>query len=246
MRKTSQVQETVDGIFAAGGQALACDVDVRDSKQLEALVAQTIDRFKGVDILVNNTSAPVFNDTFHTTPEQFDLAVSTSVRAAFFLSKICFPHLREAENPHIINIAPPLNLEEQWLRDHLPFSIGKYGMSLCTRGMAAQLREAGIAVNSLWPQTNIATQRLKDHLSPQVYAGSRYPTIMADAAYELSLRKCNEATGQFFIDEALLRETGVTDFSPYAVDPTRPLVQTLFLPLKEGMIPISRESFRFR
>lgn len=240
----SQVQETVDGIISAGGQALACDVDVRDCNQLEHLVAQTISRFKGIDILINNTSAPCFNDTFHTTPEQFDLIMSTSVRAAFFLSKICFPHLKEAENPHIINIAPPLNLEEQWLRDHLPFSIGKYGMSLCTRGMAAQFREDGIAVNSLWPQTNIATQRLKDHLSPQVYAGSRWPSIMADAAYALSLRTFREATGQFFIDETLLRETGITDFSRYAVDPTQPLVQTLFLPLKEGMIPISRELFR--
>lgn len=240
----SQVQETIDGIFKVGGQALACDIDVRDCNQLKNLVDQTIARFKGIDILVNNTSAPCFNDTFHTTPEQFDLIVSTSVRAAFFLSQICFPHLKEAEKPHIINIAPPLNLEEQWLRDHLSFSIGKYGMSLCTRGMAAQFREAGIAVNSLWPQTNIATQRLKDHLSPQVYAGSRLPSIMADAAYALSLRAFEEATGQFFVDETLLRETGITDFSCYAVDPTQPLVQTLFLPLKEGMIPISREFFR--
>jgi len=240
----SQVQETIDGISRAGGYALACDVDVRDCNQLKNLVDQTIARFKGIDILVNNTSAPCFNDTLHTTHEQFDLIVSTSVRAAFFLSQICFPHLKEAENPHIINIAPPLNLEEQWLRDHLPFSIGKYGMSLCTRGMAAQFREARIAVNSLWPQTNIATQRLKDYLSPQVYAGSRWPSIMADAAYELSLRMFREATGQFFIDEILLRETGVTDFSHYAVDSTQPLVQTLFLPLKDGMIPISRESFR--
>jgi citronellol/citronellal dehydrogenase len=242
--KPSQIQETVDGIFAAGGQALACDVDVRDCNQLQNLVAEIIARFKGIDILVNNTSAPCFNDTLHTTPEQFDLALSTSVRAAFFLSQICFPHLKEAKNPHIINIAPPLNLEEQWLRDHLPFSLGKYGMSLCTRGMAAQFREAGIAVNSLWPQTNIATQRLKDYLSPEVYAGSRWPTIMADAAYELSLLTCQEATGQFFIDETLLREAGVTSFSCYAVDPSQPLVQTLFLPLKEGMVPISRELFR--
>ena len=240
----SRVQETIEGITNAGGQALACDIDVCECDQLKNLVQQTIDRFKGIDILINNTSAPCFNDTFHTTPEQFDLIESTSVRAAFFLSQLCFPYLKAAEKPHIINIAPPLNLEEQWLRDHLPFSIGKYGMSLCTRGMAAQFCEAEIAVNSLWPQTNIATQRLKDYLSSQVYASSRWPSIMADAAYELSLRTCQEATGQFFIDEALLREAGVTDFSCYAVDPTQPLMQTLFLPLKEGMIPISPEFFR--
>lgn len=240
----AQVQETIDGISAAGGQALACNVDVRDCNELKNLVAEAVARFGGIDILINNTSAPCFNDTFHTSPDQFDLILSTSVRAAFFLSQSCFPHLKEAKNPHIINIAPPLNLEEQWLRDHLPFSIGKYGMSLCTRGMAAQFREAGIAVNSLWPRTNIATQRLKDHLLPEVYAGSRYPSIMADAAHALSLKTYKESSGEFFIDEQLLRETGVTDFSHYAVDPRSPLVQTLFLPLETGMIPISPEMFR--
>ncbi len=240
----AQVQETVEGISKAGGEVLACDVDVRDCTQLKNLVSEIIVRFGGIDILINNTSAPCFNDTFHTSPEQFDLAISTSVRATFFLSTACFPYLKESKNPHIINIAPPLDLEEQWLRDYLCFSLGKYGMSLCTRGMAAEFYSAGIAVNSLWPQTNIATQRLKDHLLPQVYAGSRFPAIMADAAYALSLRTFKEASGQFFIDESLLRETGITDFSQYAVDPNHPLVQTLFLPLKKGMIPISRELFR--
>ncbi len=240
----AQVQETVEGISKAGGEVLACDVDVRDCTQLKNLVSEIIVRFGEIDILINNTSAPCFNDTFHTSPEQFDLAISTSVRATFFLSTACFPYLKESKNPHIINIAPPLDLEEQWLRDYLCFSLGKYGMSLCTRGMAAEFYSAGIAVNSLWPQTNIATQRLKDHLLPQVYAGSRFPAIMADAAYALSLRTFKEASGQFFIDESLLRETGITDFSQYAVDPNHPLVQTLFLPLKKGMIPISRELFR--
>lgn len=239
----SQMQETIDGIIAAGGYPLACDADVRNCNELENLVNKIIAHFGGIDILINNVSAPCFNDAFHTTPEQFDLIMSTSVRAAFFLSKACFPYLQKAQKPHIINIAPPLNLEEQWLRDHLPFSIGKYGMSLCTRGMAAQFREARIAVNSLWPRTNIATQRLKDHLLPEVYAGSRYPLIMADAAYALSLKTFREASGEFFIDEELLRETGMTDFSQYAVDSQSPLVQTLFLPLEAGMIPISPELF---
>lgn len=241
----AQIQETVEGIHSAGGKALSLDTDVRNYEDLKRIVEEAIAHFGGIDILVNNTSAPCFNDSLHTSPEQFDLIVSTSTRAAFFLSQLCFPYLKEAPNPHIINIAPPLGLEMQWLRDHLPFSLGKYGMSLCTLGMSAEFRDAGIAVNSLWPQTNIATQRLKDHLSPQVYAGSRWPSIMADAAYELASRTFQEATGQFFLDETLLYESGVTDFSRYAVDPTHPLVQTLFLPLKEGMIPISRELFRF-
>ncbi len=239
-----QVKETVDGISEAGGQVLACDIDVRDYNDLKNVVSKTIAHFGGIDILVNNTSAPCFNDTFHTSPDQFDLAISTSVRAAFFLSQICFPYLKEGKNSHVINIAPPLNLEDQWLKDYLLFSLAKYGMSLCTRGMAAEFYAAGIAVNSLWPQTNIATQRLKDYLTPSVYSGSRWPSIMGDAAYALSQLTFREASGLFFIDEALLRKTGITDFSQYAVDPNHPLVQTLFLPIKEGMIPISRELFR--
>lgn len=240
----AQIQETIEGVQTTGGEALACEVDVRNNDELEKIVAKAINRFGSIDVLVNNTSAPCFNDTFHTSGEQFDLIMSTSVRAAFFLSQICAPHLKEAENPHIINIAPPINLELQWLRDYLPFSLGKYGMSLCTLGMAAELTAAKIAVNSLWPQTNIATQRLKDYLAPEVYAGSRWPSIMADAAFELTRRTFRDATGQFFIDEDLLREAGITDFSHYAVDPSHPLVQTLFMPLKRGMIPISRALFR--
>ncbi|CDR34865.1 SDR family oxidoreductase [Criblamydia sequanensis] len=239
-----KVKETVDGVIKAGGYALPCDSDVRDYQELENLVLKAVEQFGSLDILVNNTSAPCFNDTLHTSPEEYDLAQSTSVRAAFFLSKLCYPYLKEGTNSHIINISPPLNLEEEWLRDYLPFALGKYGMSLCTKGMAAEFRVSGIAVNSLWPQTNIATPRLKEHLSRDVYAGSRLPSIMADAAYALSQRTFKEASGQFFIDETLLRETGVTDFSHYAVDPNRPLVQTLFLPLKDGMMPISRELFQ--
>lgn len=241
-----RIQEIVEEIQAIGGKTLVQDTDVRNCDDLKRIVSDTIARFGGIDILVNNTSAPCFNNTLDTSPEQFDLIISTSMRAAFFLSQICFPHLRKSSNPHIINISPPPNSDVQWLRDHLPFSLGKYGMSFCTIGMSAEFRLAGIAVNSLWPQTNIATQRLKDYLSPHVYAGSRWPAIMADAAYELAKRTVHEATGQFFIDEALLRETGINDFSRYAVDPTQPLIQTLFLPLKEGMVPISRDFFYFK
>jgi len=240
----AQIQETIEGIERAGGKGLAIDVDVRNVSELKELVEKAYDHFGSLDILINNTSAPCFKDTFNTTPEQFDLILSTSVRAAFLLAKLCFPYLKESANPHILNISPPLGLEQQWLRDHLPFSLGKYGMSMCTLGMAAEFAKAKIAVNSLWPHTNIATQRLKDYLSPEVFAGSRWPTIMADAAYEIAKMTQNEANGQFFIDEMVLRKSGVRDFSKYAVDMTRPLVQTLFLPLEEGMIPISPELFR--
>lgn len=236
--------DTEEGIKARGGHVLMCEADVSNADDLKKIVESSVKIFGGLDVLINTTSHPCFNDIFHTTVEQFDLALSTSVRAAFILSQLCFPYLKKAINPHIINIAPPLNLEKQWLADYLPFSIGKFGMSLCTVGMSEAFYEAGIAVNALWPQTNIASQRLKDYLTPEVYSGSRWPTIMADAAYEITRCTFQEATGKFFIDEVLLREHGVTDFSKYAVDPSHPLVQTLYLPLKEGMIPISRKLFK--
>ncbi len=238
------LNELEEQIAAVGGRALSCAADVRNYNELKDCVEQAIAHFGGLDILVNNTSAPCFSDTLNTSPEQFDLLMSTSVRAAFFLAQLSFPYLKQAENPHILNIAPPLNLEEQWLKDYLLFSLGKYGMSLCTRGLSAEFKQAGIAVNSLWPQTNIASQRLKDHLTPEVYAGSRLPAIMADAAYEIVQRPSKKATGHFYIDEEVLREAGVQDFSRYALNPAQPIMQTLYLPLKQGMVPITRKHFK--
>ncbi len=239
--KPEQIEETTQGIVSRGGKVLFCDTDVCNHDELRKLVSDAVAQFGGLDILVNNTSAPCFNDTFHTTPQQFDLILGTSVRAAFFLSQLCYPHLKRAPNPHILNIAPPISIDVQWPRDHLSFAIGKYGMSFCTLGMSAEFEEAGIAVNALWPKTNIATPRLKEHLLPQVYAGSRLPTIMADATYAITQQR---VTGKFLIDEEVLRTVGLSDFSRYAIDPTHPLVQTLFNPLEKGMIPISREMFR--
>ena len=206
-------------------------------------MADAVDRFGCIDVLVNNTSATCFTDTLHTSSEQFDLVMSTSARAAFLLAQECFPYLKEAQNPHIINISPPLNMDVHWFKDHLAFTMAKYAMSMCTLGMSAEFQEAGIAVNSLWPQTTIATQTIKKHFLPKVYSGSRWPSIMADAAFEIALRTYREWTGQFFTDEALLRKTGVEDFTHYAVDPNVPLMQPLFIPLEAGMAPISRELF---
>jgi len=245
LTKDSQanIQQASDQVAAAGGQALALHADVSNHNEIKKAVAEAVARFGGIDVLVNNTSATCFSDTFHTSPEQFDLVVSTSVRAAFFLAQACFPHLKKAKNPHIINISPPLNMDPQWFKDHLAFSLAKYAMSMCTLGMSTEFQPAGIAVNSLWPQTTIATQTIKDHLVPKVYERSRWPSIMADAAYEIARRTVREWTGQFFIDESLLRQTDVVDFSHYAVDPTVSLMQPLFIPLESGMIPISRELF---
>jgi citronellol/citronellal dehydrogenase len=239
----ANIKAVGDQIVAAGGQALVLNVDVSDDQAMKQAVAQAVDQFGGIDVLVNNTSATHFSDTLHTTPEKFDLVVATSVRAAFFMSQACFPHLKKALNPHIINISPPLNMDPNWFKDHLAFSLSKYAMSMCTLGMAVEFESAGIAVNSLWPETTIATQTIKDHFSPQVYAGSRWPSIMADAAYELVLRPAKECTGHFYTDEALLREVGIVDFSQYAVDLKAPLMQALFVPADSRRTRVSQELF---
>lgn len=239
----ANIDHAAEEITKAGGQALALLVDVSQQSEIQSAIAKTVAQFGSIDVLVNNTSATCFTDTLHTSPEQFDLIVATSARAAFLLSQACFPYLKNSENPHIINISPPLNIETQWFKDHLAFTIGKYAMSFCTVGMSVEFADAGIAVNSLWPQTTIATQTIIDHFLPAVYSGSRWPSIMGDAAYELAQQENCHWTGQFFTDESLLRKVGIVDFNHYAVDANAPLMQPLFIPLEEGMSPLSRQLF---
>jgi citronellol/citronellal dehydrogenase len=234
------LQEAKAQMIGAGGQALALDVDVTDPSALKRAVDMAVSQFGGIDVLVNNTSATCFTNTLQTTPEKFDLALATSVRAAYFLSQACFPYLKKSSNPHIINISPPLTIDSHWFKDYLAFSIGKYAMSFCTLGMAEEFKKEGIAVNSLWPKSTIASQTIKDHFDPKVFAGSRWPSIMGDAAYELLSRKC---TGRFYTDEELLKEAGVVDFSHYAVDPKVPLMQALFIPADSQMRPVSQDLF---
>lgn len=239
----ANIQEAANQIIEAGGQVLALNVDVSDHKAIQVAIAEAVARFGRIDILVNNTSATYFKGTLDTSSEQFDLCIATSARAAFFMSQACFQHLSIAENPHIINISPPLTIDPYWFKDHLAFSLSKYAMSLCTLGMAKEFKDAGVAVNSLWPETTIATQTIKDHFLPEVFAGSRWPSIMADAAYELGLRDSRECTGRFFTDEALLRESGMVDFSHYAVDLKVPLLQSLFVPIDGNRAVVTQELF---
>ncbi|MFA6915000.1 MAG: SDR family oxidoreductase [Parachlamydiales bacterium] len=240
---SSVIAKAVDQIKTTGGRALSYAVDVSDVKQFQEISSEAVSHFGSLDVLINNTSATIFSDTLNTTPAQFDSVISTSVRAAIFLSQACIPSLKNSDNPHIINISPPLNMESQWFKDHLAFSIAKYSMSMCTLGMSAEFLPYGIAVNSLWPQTTIATQTIKDHCIPEVYTASRWPSIMGDAAYEIVRKTKQEWTGHFFTDEEVLRKVGKTDFSHYAVDPHAPLMQPLFIPLKKGMKHITREMF---
>jgi citronellol/citronellal dehydrogenase len=236
-----QVQEQ---LVKAGGQAMVLDVDICDCEKIQQAVLEAVKRFGGIDGVVNNTSATIFTATLHTSPQQFDALIATSVRAAFFVSQACLPYLKKSSNPHIINISPPLTLEGHWFKDHLPFSLSKCAMSLCTVGMAEEFRESGIAVNSLWPRSTIATPTIENHFSPKVYAGSRWPFIMGDAALELIRRPSRECTGQFFTDEDLLRQAGIEDFSHYAVDPSMPLFQALFIPAFRDSARITQDLFR--
>ena len=239
-----KMQETRGQFKSLGKEALVLKVDVSDVNEMKEAIAQAVDQFGGIDVLINNTSATCFENTLNLQPEKFDLMMATSARAAFFLSQYCIPHLKKAANPHIINISPPLNLESNCFKDYLGFSISKYAMSLCTLGMAKEFMEEGIAVNSLWPRSTIATQTIKDHFSSKVYSSSRFPSIMADATCELLLQPSESCSGHFFIDEELLRNTGKTDFSDYAVDSNAPLMQALFTPADEEMVSVSSELFQ--
>lgn len=205
-------------IEAAGGRALPLPTDVRDEEQVSRAVEHTVRQFGGIDILVNNASAISLTDTPATDMRRFDLMHDVNTRGTFLCSKMCLPHLERAENPHILTLCPPLNIEERWFAPHLAYSLAKFGMSLCVLGLAGELRARGIAVNALWPRTVIGTAALQiamhgasaDHLRKV-----RSPQIMADAAHAILTRDSRTFSGHFCIDEGVLREAGVTDFSRY-------------------------------
>ena len=216
-------------IESVGGRALAIQLDVRDESAIGAATKLAVDTFGGIDALVNNASAISLTGTPDTPARRFDLMFGVNVRGTFLCSQACLPHLEKAANPHILNLAPPLNMHARWFRDHVAYTMAKYGMSMCTLGMAEELRARGIAVNSLWPRTTIATAAIEVNFPPTILKASRKPAIMADAAYVILKRDSRRATGNFYIDEAVLREEGVTDFDRYAMNPGTPLYADLFL-----------------
>ena len=216
---------------AAGGQALALVGDVRSEEGVLAAVAETVARFGGIDILVNNASAVSPTPTPMTDMKRFDLMHQVNTRGTFLCSKACLPHLLKGANPHILNLAPPLDMQAKWFAPHVAYTMAKFGMSLCTLGMAEEFREAGVAVNALWPLTAIDTAAIRNLLGgPELTRACRKAEIMGDAAWEILRRPARSCTGRFFIDEEVLREAGITDFSAYAVDPTVPPVADYFLP----------------
>ena len=223
------IHSVAEEVIAAGGQALPVVCDIRDETQITAMVEQSVAHFGGVDVLVNNASAIAIRDTLKMTPKRFDLLMGVNVRGTFFTSRACIPHLTRAENPHILNISPPLNMEAHWFKDMIAYTYSKYGMSACTLGMAAEFKQEGIAVNSLWPFTTIATAAIKVHFPKEIYERSRKPEIMADAACEVVARNAAEHTGNFYIDEDVLRAAGEADFSQYAIKEGAELQQDYFI-----------------
>ena len=217
-------------IEEAGGKALPCVVDIRDEAQIAAAVAKAVETFGGIDILINNASAISLTGTVATTMKRYDLMHGVNTRGTFACSQACIPHLRKASNPHILNNSPPLNMEPRWFGPHVAYTMAKFGMSMCVLGMAEELKPEGIAVNALWPRTVIATSAVQNLLGgDETMRGSRTPEIMADAAYAILTKPSREFTGNFCIDDEVLQQSGVTDFSKYQSVPGAELFPDFFI-----------------
>ena len=219
------IYTVADEVIQAGGQALPIELDVRDELAINAAVKKTVERFGRIDVLVNNASAISLTNTLATPAKKLDLMWQVNMRATFLMSQACIPHLLKADGPHILTLSPPLNMQAKWFAPHLAYTVSKYGMSMCTLGLAAEFPE--ISVNCLWPKTTIATAAIKYNFPVEILNASRQPAIVADAAYQILTGK--RGSGNFYIDEAVLRSAGVIDFGQYAVSPGTPPFGDLFL-----------------
>lgn len=217
-------------IEAAGGQALAVACDIRDENQVQAAIEQGVARFGGIDILVNNASAISLTPTEQTEPKRFDLMHEINVRGTFFVSKACIPHLKKGNNPHILTLSPPVNMDMKWFANHIAYTLSKYSMTMIALGLAAELRNSGIASNALWPRTTIATAAVQNLLGGDALIRmSRKPEIVADAAAIILSKPAYSYSGQALIDEDILKAEGITDLEPYSVEPGAELFRDLFV-----------------
>lgn len=223
------IHSVAEEVIALGGKAEPRVLDVRDEQQVMSVISQIGEKYGKIDALINNASAIQLTNTEETPMRRFDLMFGVNVRATFACSQACLPYLEKAENPHILTLSPPLNMEPKWFKPHVAYTMAKYGMSMCTLGMAEEFKPKGIAVNSLWPKTTIATMAIKVHFPEALIQASRKPEIMADAVFEVLKQNSKEMTGNFLIDETVLKNAGVTDFTQYAVNPAVPLYADLFL-----------------
>ena len=225
------IYTAAEEIEAAGGRALPLVVDIRDEDVVLDAVDKTVETFGGIDICINNASAISLTGTLETDMKRYDLMHGINTRGTFLVSKYCLPHLLKAENPHILNLSPPLDMAPRWFGPHVAYTMAKFGMSMCVLGMAEEFRDKGVAVNALWPRTTIATAAVKNLLGGgEMVSASRTPDIMADAAHAILTRPSREFTGNFCIDDTVLAESGVTDFDRYRVDPSKDLQPDFFVP----------------
>ena len=227
------IYSSAEEIEEAGGKALPILCDIRDEQQVQGAVQQTLDTFGGIDILVNNASAISLTGTLQTDMKRYDLMNGINARGTYMTGRICIPHLKKAANPHILTLSPPLDMSTKWFAPHVAYSMAKYGMSLCTLAWAKEFSREGIAANSLWPRTTIATAAVKMIGGDAILKKSRTPEIMADAAHAILCKPSREFTGHFCIDDLVLYDAGVRDFSQYTAVPGTPeseLAPDFFLP----------------
>ena len=239
MAKTSEPHPVLPGtiysaaeeIVAEGGTALPIVTDIRFEEQVNKAVEETVKKFGGIDIVINNASAISLTPTIYTEMKKFDLMFDVNVRGTFLVSKTSIPHLLKSENPHILNLSPPLDMDKKWFKQTLAYSISKFGMSQCVLGMAEEFKKERIAVNALWPHSVIATAAISNVVAgEEAFPHCRKPEILADAAYLILSKKASEYTGNFCIDDVFLNQNGTTDFNKYRIDKNEPLWKDFFVP----------------
>ncbi|HEY3384867.1 MAG TPA: NAD(P)-dependent oxidoreductase [Saprospiraceae bacterium] len=224
------IYEAAEEIKGLGGNALPLVLDLRDEEQIKNVVIDTIAHFGGIDILINNASAIFLAGVEYTPSKRYDLMHQINVRGTFLMSQACMPYLKKSSHGHILNLSPPLDIKAAWFESHTAYTMSKYGMSMVALGLSAELKPFGVAANGLWPRTTIATAAVQNLLGGDaLISQSRWPSIVADAAAYIVAQDPKTTTGNFFIDEDVLRLQGITDFTPYAVDPTKPLAPDLFI-----------------
>ena len=225
------IYTAAEEIVEEGGEALPVICDIRDEENVREAVNLGLDKLGGIDICINNASAIQLTGTLLTDMKRFDLMHQINTRGTYLVSKVCLPHLQKSDNPHILNLSPPLDMDPKWFGPHVAYTMAKFGMSMCVLGMAEEFKEDGVAVNALWPRTAIATAAIKNALGGDAIMNiSRSPEIMGDAAYVILTKNSREFTGNFCIDDNLLAENGVEDFSQYAEVPFEQLAPDFFVP----------------
>ena len=237
------IYTAADEVIESGGQALPIVCDIRDEEQVRQAVNSGVEEFGGIDICINNASAIQLTNTLQTDMKRYDLMHQINSRGTFLVSKACLPHLLKSDNPHILNLSPPLDMNPKWFGPHVAYTMAKYGMSLCVLGMAEEFKEQGVSVNALWPRTAIATAAIKNALGGDaIMSISRFPEIMGDAAYTILTKPSKEFTGNFCIDDTVLADNGVTDFSVYAEVPFDQLAPDFFVPEDNEVPKAAKES----